>query len=352
VAAGSLGRYRELRDFHRTPEPSGDGDGAAPVDLPRFVIQQHDATRLHWDLRLEHDGVLPSWALPRGVPWSPDDNHLAVHTEDHPLEYLTFSGEIPEGNYGAGAMFIWDTGTYEVHEWTDRKVVITLHGERATGRYALFQTRGRDWIIHRMDPPADPERRPVPADLRPMTARPGRLPRDQDRFAFEVRWSGQRVLAVSSGGVVELRDPDGVDVAERYPEVRRVGRAIGSVEVVLDGVVTDPRGGDAVARRADVRSDSGWRRLAERAPVTLVAFDLIWLDGHPVTDLPYENRRRLLEELDLAGPAWQVPAAHVGDGTALLQAARAKGLWGLVAKRLDSPYRPGRRSDDWREIRA
>jgi DNA ligase D-like protein (predicted 3'-phosphoesterase) len=124
---------------------------------------------LHWDLRLEHEGVLLSWALPKCLPWDPEQDHLAVHTEDHPLQYLDFHGEIPEGSYGAGRMAIWDTGTYEPEKIEDGKVVVVLHGERAQGRYALFRTRGdRDWMIHRMDPPVDPERRHPPTDLRPM----------------------------------------------------------------------------------------------------------------------------------------------------------------------------------------
>ena len=153
-----------MRDFDATPEPSGDGsDGATPAS--RFVIQQHDATRLHWDLRLERDGVLVSWALPRGVPWTPKVNRLAVHTEDHPLEYLDFEGDIPDGSYGAGNMFVWDRGTYEIEKWEDRKCTVVLHGAKVEGKHALFATRGRDWMIHRMDPPADPSRTPVPDDL-------------------------------------------------------------------------------------------------------------------------------------------------------------------------------------------
>jgi bifunctional non-homologous end joining protein LigD len=130
-----LREYRSKRSFGDTPEPSGDADGA-PASEGRFVIQEHHATRLHWDLRLEHEGVLASWALPRGVPSDPAENRLAVHTEDHPLEYLDFHGEIPAGQYGAGQMSIWDRGTYEAEKWEDKKVVATFHGERMRGRYA------------------------------------------------------------------------------------------------------------------------------------------------------------------------------------------------------------------------
>src|SRR3954462_9606197 len=148
-----LREYERKRDFESTPEPAGGVTETA--DLPRFVIQEHSATRLHWDLRLEHDGVLLSWAVPNGIPQSPDENRKAVHTEDHPLEYLDFHGEIPKGNYGAGTMTIWDHGTYVPEKIEDRKVMAEFHGERVRGRYALFQTGPdpKDWMIHPMDPP-------------------------------------------------------------------------------------------------------------------------------------------------------------------------------------------------------
>jgi bifunctional non-homologous end joining protein LigD len=341
-----LEEYQAMRDFTATPEPAG--DAAAPVaDRQRFVIQQHDATRLHWDLRLEHDGVLASWALPRGLPWSPKVNHLAVHTEDHPLEYLEFSGAIPDGSYGAGSMFIWDHGTYEAEKYTDDKVIVTLHGDRATGKFALFETRGRDWIIHRMDPPEDPTREPLPAHLPLIDAVPGPLPTG-DGWAFEVLWTGCRALVASSGGVVTISDRAGNDVSASFPEVRRVGRAIGYTEVVLDGVIVSPDG-DAgwVERRRAVKSDSTIRKHARDHPLALMAFDVLWLDGHPTTARPWRERRALLDDLALRGPAWAAPAAHEGDGDAFLTAARENGLAGVVAKRVDAPYAPNPDAPPW-----
>ncbi|MGH9246980.1 MAG: DNA polymerase ligase N-terminal domain-containing protein [Acidimicrobiales bacterium] len=346
----SLDEYRAKRDFARTPEPAGARPKRRPKGAPRFVLQQHDATRLHWDLRLERDGALPSWALPRGVPWHPDRNHLAVHTEDHPLEYLTFEGDIPEGEYGAGRMFVWDTGWYETEKWTSSKMVVVLHGERAQGRYALFQTKGRDWMIHRMDPPADPTREPVPTDLRPMLAVPGDLPADEG-WAFEVRWSGERALVAASTGAVDVTAADGSDISEAFPEVRRIGRALGSTEVVLDTVLVGSGEGRAsIDRRLGARSDSVIRRLARDQPAAAVVVDLLWIDGHPVIDVPWSERRQALDDLALDGPAWRTPSAHHGDGEALLDAARTQRLSGLVAKRVDALYQPGQRSDDWVDI--
>ena len=137
-----LGTYRQKRDFEKTAEPKGKRSGAS--DSARFVVQEHHARRLHWDLRLEHGGTLKSWALPRGIPAHPDENRLAVHTEDHPLEYLEFEGEIPAGNYGAGTMAVWDSGSFELEKWRDDEVIAIFHGERVEGRYVLFRTRGKD----------------------------------------------------------------------------------------------------------------------------------------------------------------------------------------------------------------
>ena len=169
--ADRLGKYRDKRDFETTPEPKGEPgeeEGAA-----RFVVQEHHARRLHWDLRLEHEGTLVSWALPRGVPDHPDENRLAVHTEDHPLEYLEFEGDIPKGEYGAGTMRIWDGGTFEAEKWRDGEVIAVFHGERMKGRYALFRTREDDWMIHRMDPPDDPAYEPFPTASRPCSPAAG-----------------------------------------------------------------------------------------------------------------------------------------------------------------------------------
>jgi bifunctional non-homologous end joining protein LigD len=346
-----LERYQAKRDFSRTPEPSGlEPPAPAPEGALRFTIQQHDATRLHWDLRLEHDGVLASWAMPRGLPWHPDHNRLAVHTEDHPIEYLAFEGDIPEGEYGAGHMFVWDTGWYELDKWEPKKVVLTMHGERAQGRYALFETRGRDWIIHRMDPPEDPGREEVPTDLRPMLASPGAAP-DGDDWAWEVDWSGLRTTIAAATGAVDLFDASGRNVSSAFPEVRRIGRATGSVEAVFDAVIV-PGGGDlsSIDRRLAATSDSTVRRLARDTPAAAVLVDLLWLDGYPIVESPWAERRARLDEFGLAGPAWRTPAAHPGDGAALMTAARTQGLDRLMAKRTGSPYRPGERSPDWIEV--
>ena len=339
----ALARYRSMRDFGRTPEPAGHEDDTR--GRQRFVVQEHHATALHWDLRLERDGVLASWAVPKGVPPDPRENHLAVQTEDHPLEYLHFHGEIPEGEYGGGRMTVWDRGTYECEKWDEREVMVTLSGERVRGRYVLFHTAGKQWMMHRLDPPEDPTRELMPAGLRPAAAHRGDLPADESAWSFEPAWGGHRVVVAVEGGRARAVDDRGADVTDRYPELREFGRAVGAVTTAVEGelVVTGADGrADAaqVRRRAEARSDGALRRMAGKAPAAFFVADLVWLEGHPAAPLPFTQRRTLLERLELAGPTWRTSPARPGDGSSLLAAARDQGLAGVTARRLDGPYEP------------
>jgi bifunctional non-homologous end joining protein LigD len=353
--ADRLGRYRKKRDLKSTPEPAGDGAGETTARA-RFVVQEHHARRLHWDLRLEHEGALASWALPRGIPAHPAENRLAVRTEDHPLEYLEFEGEIPRGEYGAGTMTVFDSGIYDCHKFRDDEVIATFHGERVEGKYALFRTRGDDWMIHRMDPPLDPAYEPMPERLAPMLARTGPLPADDEAYGYEVKWDGIRALLFSDAGHPRLQGRNYTDFTPRYPEVRELGRVLGARRVILDGEVVafDPDGRPSFERlqgRMHLASDSAVRRRMRDVPVTYVIFDLLYLDGRSTLDLSYSERRELLHRLALDGPSWRTPAHHVGEGEALLEASRQQGLEGIVAKRLDCPYEIGRRSGAWIKVR-
>src|SRR5579871_3037435 len=176
-----------MRDSDKTPEPMTTKARRRSTADPIFVIQEHHARALHWDFRLERDGVLVSWALPKGLPMDPKVNHLAVHVEDHPFEYKDFEGVIPKGEYGAGQVRIWDKGTYEVEKWRDREVMVVLHGERTEGRYVLFPTGppdGKDWMIHLMDE-AQPDFVPFPKLVELMLATAGTLPKRDDGWAYE-----------------------------------------------------------------------------------------------------------------------------------------------------------------------
>jgi len=366
-SADKLERYRGKRDFAKTPEPGGD---AAPGtgELPRFVVQEHHATRLHWDLRLQHDGVLASWAIPNGIPPTPQENRLAVRTEDHPLEYLGFHGEIPKGEYGAGTMEIWDEGTYETHKFEDSKVEVTFHGERLRGRYGLFPIGKRasgggsdnDWMIHRMDPPAPladgRAREPMPERIVPMLAEAGKPPRDESRWSYEVKWDGVRAIAYVRPGRLRLESRNLNEITDSYPEIRGILLDLGMHEAVLDGeiVAFDEAGKPSFERlqsRMHVTSPNAVKRLSKSSPVVYAIFDLLHLDGETLMGLPYEQRRARLERLEITGPAWRVPAAHPGAGERLLRVTREQGLEGVVAKRLDSRYEPGRRTGAWIKIK-
>ena len=306
--------------------------------------------------------MLASWAVPNGIPPDPADNRLAVRTEDHPLEYLEFHGEIPKGQYGAGTMKIWDAGTFELHKWDARKVEVTFHGERLHGRYGLFvigrdEATKQDWMIHRMDPPDDPDRVAMPERLVPMMARPSdKLPRPERGWSYEVKWDGVRAIAYVQPGRLRLESRNLNEITDAYPEVRGILTDLGMHEAVLDGeiVAFDDNGRPSFERlqsRMHVTSPNAVRRLMGSTPVVYAIFDVLYLDGHSLMELPYTERRERLEQLELGGPAWRVPSVHRDAGKRLLEATASQGLEGVVAKRLDSHYEPGRRTGAWLKIK-
>ncbi|HEY1854433.1 MAG TPA: DNA ligase D [Solirubrobacterales bacterium] len=363
AAKGEAARseYERKRDFGKTEEPaprkrkSGARKGAKPK--PRFVVQEHSARRLHWDLRLEHDGAAASWAVPNGIPMDPDQNRKAIRTEDHPLEYLTWEGEIPKGEYGAGTMRVWDSGTFELEKWSDEKVMAAFEGERLRGRYAIFRAgkSDRDWMIHRIDPP-EREADPFPEAVVPMLAKLAPLPASDEEWAVEVKWDGVRAIAYCQPGRLELQTRNLNTVTDSYPEVRRLSRQIGARDAVLDGelVAFDEQGRPSFERlqqRIHQTSDAVVRRRMKSHPVTYVIFDLLYLDGRNLMDEPYSARRELLQGLGLEGESWQTPGNSVGHAEELLAAAAERDLEGIVLKRLDSRYVPGKRTGAWLKVK-
>ncbi len=237
---GKLDAYRSKRHPERTPEPVPEATttrrAKSPRPASRFVVQEHHARALHWDFRLEHDGVLVSWAVPKGLPLDRRTNRLAKQTEDHPLEYAGFEGDIPAGEYGAGTVTLWDTGRYDLEKWTDDEVKVVLHGRRVDGRYVLFRTGGDNWMMHRMDEPQDPEFEPLPGLVRPMLARPAEeLPGPDDEWGFECKWDGARAVCYVEGGRVRVLTRNDRDVTVSYPELRGIGAELGARPAVLDG---------------------------------------------------------------------------------------------------------------------
>ena len=335
-----LGDYRRKRDPQRTPEPF---DGASSRDGPIFVIQRHDARRLHYDLRLERGGALASWAVPKGLPLHAGERHLAVHVEDHPLDYASFEGVIPAGQYGAGTVEIWDHGTYELlEEKRDGGLTFRLDGERARGVWTLVPAHldgdARNWLLLRKD--AD---RGAPKVLRPQLATPtDELPTGPG-WVYEPKWDGYRAIVTLEAGEARLTSRNGTDLTGRFGEVARaVPHAVRSPSAVLDAEVCalDEAG---ATRFEALQSGSG--RLV------LMVFDLLELEGDPVLERPLSERREVLEGLlDPTSETVRLSPAFE-DGEALLEAANAQGLEGVLAKRADAPYRPGRRTPEWQKLK-
>jgi bifunctional non-homologous end joining protein LigD len=221
----------------------------------------------------------------------------------------------------------------------------------------LFRTNGENWMIHRMDPPQDPDRKPMPERIEPMMAKLGAaVPTPDSAWGFEFKWDGIRAVAYVDGGRLRLLSRSGEDITPRYPEVHAMGRAIGSSEVILDGevVALDDKGRpsfEQIQQRMGLTSESEVRRKMKLVPVTYMLFDLMWKDGHSALDRPYTERRRMLEALKLSGDWWQTPPYEKGGGQAMLEASGKAGLEGIMAKKLDSHYEPGRRSGAWVKVK-
>jgi bifunctional non-homologous end joining protein LigD len=350
----ALFEYVRRREFgpEGTTEPAP-GDEAGQGNS--FVIHKHRATRLHYDVRLERDGALPSWAVPKGLPTAKGDKRMAVRTEDHPLEYGKFEGTIPEGHYGAGEVRIFDNGWYEPIEWTDTKVSFRLHGRRYPDLEFHFVKTKRDWLAFL----ASAQTRQLiasPPRFSPMLAEAGQEAFDDDGWWFEPKLDGIRCLAEMSTGETVLRTRTGRDATAQYPEIHMIHELVDQVNAVIDGeiVAFDADGRvsfEALQGRMNLANPREIDRARKRLPVSLVAFDILWLDGHDLTGLPLEQRRELLSLVVEEDDRLRITAHVVGEGTVMIAAAKEQQLEGVVAKRIGSPYAPGRRTDAWRKIK-
>jgi bifunctional non-homologous end joining protein LigD len=356
VEKGSLETYKKKRSFTVTPEPEGKV-AEKPSEQPMFMIHKHHATRLHYDLRLERGGTLVSFAIPKGLPEEPNVRRLAVHVEDHPMEYATFSGRIPEGEYGAGEVRIYDAGTYEPVEWKDDKITIRLHGHRLTGEWHLVQTDGKNWLAFRSRSSGPLPRKPMAPSIEPMLATGGAEPFDDPEWLFEVKWDGVRTLAFLDAttihGSTRLISRRGRDVTGVYPELDNMHEFLCGDNGLVDGEIVSLVGGrpsfEAMQNRFTTNRPNA--QLLKQHPVQFIAFDLLWLDGESLMDRPLEERLALLER-------WLVPAKRIvhsvripTHGVAMHEQAKSRDLEGLVAKKLGSTYKPGRRSKDWLKIK-
>ena len=407
----ALERYARKRDFSKTPEPSGAAAARTSTKRLRFVVQKHRATRLHYDFRLEADGVLKSWAIPKGPSFDPHDKRLAMHVEDHPLDYRDFEGVIPDGNYGAGEVIVWDEGTYRLIEGTDPTAQIAsgslkfeMRGKKLHGAFALVRIKGRDgeenaWLlVKERDDAVDPtwriddhaasvktgksladiaaerhpatwtspeaaargprakaasaEIEPVPTLAGPMLATPVDAPFDGDDWLFELKWDGYRALVtIDREGVVSIVSRNGNDFTKKFEELAGLASAFRERPVVVDGeiVVLDDEGRPSFAALQE-RLDRFGRRGEKRRDVTFVAFDLPYGNGRDLRAEPLETRKAALEAL-LTGEGPAMFSKHVvRDGIKLFELAGSRDLEGIVAKKRASTY-VSRRSADWLKIK-
>ena len=348
-----LGEYLAKRDFAGTPEPAPGASAARPGNS--FVIHKHRATRLHYDVRLERDGALPSWAIPKGLPLTPGEKRLAVHTEDHPIEYGTFEGMIPKGHYGAGRVWIFDSGTYDLIEWNEKKVSFRLHGTRYRGLEWHMVKTTDGWLVFL----AGQQEAPIieaPPSLQPMLAEGGHEAFDDPGWRFEPKLDGIRAMLTTTTDTTKLVSRNGRDITAQYPELRSLHENVLAANAVLDGeiIAADAEGHDsfeALQQRMNLAGAKEIERASKRIPVGLVVFDILFYDGEDTTRFPLEERRLLLEHAVEESERLHLNPYVDGAGIAFTEQAGLLNLEGVMAKRMGSRYRPGKRSDDWRKIK-
>jgi bifunctional non-homologous end joining protein LigD len=353
-----LTEYKRKRRFDVTTEPAG-ALGESAAERPSFMIHKHHARRLHYDLRLSRGGVLVSFAVPKGIPEEPGIRHLAVHVEDHPLEYAEFEGTIPKGEYGAGEVRIFDEGTYEPLEWTDKKITIRLHGQRLRGEYHLVQTAqggdAKNWLIFRSTRAGALPSKPMPPVLQPMLATPGGKPFDDPKWIFEVKWDGVRTFAYLGGDKTRLVSRRGREVNDQYPELLEMHALLAGDNALIDGeIVVLERDGrpsfERLQQRFTVSKPS--QAVLKAHPVLFIAFDILWLDGESLLERPLEERLAELRRVMVPGPRVQNSVTIEKAGKNLFAEVKNRGLEGVIAKRKGSAYKPGRRTKDWIKIKA
>jgi bifunctional non-homologous end joining protein LigD len=403
-----LRRYREKRDPNATPEPFGgevEPRALAPGAARGFVVQQHAARNMHWDFRIEIDGVLVSFAIPKGPTLDPKEKRFAAQTEDHPLEYGDFEGIIPKGNYGAGPMILWDRGTYHTVEGTSPaeglaagKLDLLLQGHKLRGRFALVRMKGeggKSWLWLAKVKGADLSRELVDAEpasvvsgltieelraqvtrgpevaelartagapkrelpkgaLEPMLAESTERAFNREGWLFEIKYDGARVVAVKrADGSAHLVARSGRDVTEVYPEITRAVRHLPVSECAIDGevVALDPSGRASFERLMHRFRGEPAPRADVDYPVVFYAFDALAAEGHDLRGLPLETRKAILARFAPRLGFVRFADHVVGEGEALLEAARVHRLEGIVAKRADSKYESGKRTKNWLKLK-
>ena len=344
----NLGLYDSKRDFKKTSEPisevvSGNND--------QFVIQLHDASNLHFDLRLEYNGVLLSWAIPKALPSGTEEKRLAIKTEDHPIKYLDFEGKIPKAEYGGGEMWVFDRGTYILHKYEQKKISFTLKGKYFRASYMLINTRENQWLLS-LD--GKSELRKVATDFQPMLAGMRSKVPSGTKYIYEVKWDGIRALLHLKNGVLKITSRSGSDLSKQFPEFH-AEIPIDAQEAILDGeiVVLNESGVSdfpQVISRLHTKGKLSIEKIAKHKKAVFYAFDLLFLDGRQVYQEAFTRRRDWLKVIVKKGQTYRISDVFE-DGTALFSAGKAMGLEGIMAKVKDARYFPGERSDNWIKVK-
>lgn len=344
-----LTEYEKKRNFTKTPEPyvpADDGSGN------RFVIQRHHASHLHYDLRLEQDGVLKSWAVPRGMPPYPGVKRLVVQTEDHPLEYLAFEAEIPKGQYGGGMMWIYASGKYEITKEKKDGFYFRLSGPLINAEYRMHLMKGKEWLLERVDVP---QQNLLNQEVKPMMAETLKKPPKGENYRFEVKWDGIRVLVTLNEGQLTIRSRNMNVITESFPELNipedafRVNNGVFDAEIVC----LDKEGRAdfrKVIKRLMTKKQMEVDYQVKKNPVYCYLFDAIYLDGRSLLNDPWLRRREWLVDSFRRNTPYRLSEA-IEDGEALYQAAGKMGLEGIMAKDIHGRYYPGKRSNAWYKVK-
>ena len=316
-------------------------------------MHRHHASRLHYDLRLEKDGVLKSWAVPKGLPPYPGVKRLAVQTEDHPLEYLTFDGKIPKGQYGAGEMWIYALGKYQVTKDKKDGFYFRLTSKEITGEYRIHKMKEKEWLLERVD---EPQLNFLHSEVQPMLSESTEKPPLSKDYIFELKWDGIRALISLEDGQIKIRTRNQNDVTLQFPELLIGEKAFRATNGLFDAEIVslDPQGKPIFKRvinRMMSNGETTIQKLSKTYPVHCYVFDCLYLDGRSLINEPLLKRKEWLADAVREETPFRV-SEHVEDGESLFEAAKHHGLEGIMAKKKDSKYMPGKRSDLWIKVKV
>jgi DNA ligase D-like protein (predicted ligase)/DNA ligase D-like protein (predicted 3'-phosphoesterase) len=351
--AAQLESYSQKRSFDKTPEPSVESPAPIPGGGSAFVVHRHHASRLHYDLRLEQNGVLKSWAVPKGLPPRPGLKRLAVKVEDHPLEYVNFEGAIPKGEYGGGMMWKFAQGRYQITKEKKDGFYFRLQSRELNAEYRTYQTNDNQWLLERVD---QPQLDWLRERIEPMLARAAQKPPASSEYIYELKWDGIRALISLDEGQVRIYGRNGLDLTQQFPELVIPDQAFRATSALFDGEIVcleadgKPNFRDVIFRMQQ-RSDGAIERGRAKYPAVCYVFDCLYLDGRPIVNEPLVRRREWLADAIRKGTPYRVNEA-VADGVAFLEAVKEAGLEGVMAKQRDSAYLPGKRSETWLKIKT